>query len=373
MSPAAGGAELFTHQVALRLVREGHEVTVLTSRYPGCLMEEQKDGVTIVRKGNPATVYLEGARFFHTRAMKRWRHDIVIDAINTMPFFSPLYAKGAFVIALVYQLTGEIFLKEFGHPLGHLLYTLERRSFIPWYLEHADHVVTLSPSTKAELLAIDPELNPDKIAVIPPGVDHDDFRPGHKSHEPLVLFINRLVEYKQPDHVIKAMKEVCVQVANAKLVMVGTPLGAKYATSLKNLVRLLGLESRVDFVMSRPFLSDKVKLLQRAWVHILPSVKEGFGISILEAAACGTPTVGYDVAGVRDAVVQNRTGLLATPGNTRALASNIVQLLTDGKQRRRLAEQAEKWACSFRWDKTADKFIEIMKRKRSSHNDAVLT
>ncbi len=360
-SPAAGGAELYTHQVAMRLAREGHEVTLFTSRYPGCREEVEKDGVSIVRKGTASTVYLAAPRFFSTQTRKRIRYDVIVDAINTVPFLSPLYVGSAFVIALVYQLTGEIFLKEFAHPVGHLFYALEKCSYIPWYLRRADHIVTLSGSTKAELIGVCSDLDPDKVSVIPPGADHDNFGPGCKSDEPVLLFMNRLVPYKQPEHIIMAMKGICAHVGNTKLIIVGTLVSGRYVNSLLDLVRFLGLESEVSFVLSRPFASSKIALFQQAWIHVLPSMKEGFGLSILEAAACGTPTVGYDVPGVRDAVIQGKTGVLVPSGDTVALASCLTELLLDKEQRGILGEQATRWAMNFQWDDAAKQFESAMR------------
>jgi glycosyltransferase involved in cell wall biosynthesis len=363
-SPAAGGAELYTHQVALRLAREGHEVTLFTSQYPGSPKLDNRDGVEIIRRGTASTVYLEAPMFFHAQSRGGNRYDIIVDAINTVPFFSPLYARGAAIVALLYQLTGEIFLKEFARPVGGLLYALERRSYIPWYMKRVDNVVTLANSNKAELLEVCPGLNHERISVIPPGADHDDFKPGDKSDEPLLLFMNRLVKYKQPDHMITGMKEICKHVPNAKLILVGTLRTGRYVTYLRHLVKVLGLEDRVSFLLSNPFAGGKVSLLQRAWVHVLPSMKEGFGLSILEAAACGTPTVGYDVPGIRDAVIQGKTGVLVQPGDMLSLAKHVTDLLTDFDRLRLLGERATRWAANFTWDDTAQQFMGLLEKGR---------
>jgi len=364
-SPWAGGAELYTHQVAKRLTLKGHEVTLFTSRYPGSSEYEEKDGIEIVRRGTKTSVYLEAPRFFRAQRKQGTNYDVVVDAMNTIPFFSPLYARDSTVVALIYQLTGEIFLKQLTRPIGHLLYSLERFSYVPWCLKRADRVVTLSRSNKAELVEICPDLPPEKIIVIPPGVDHDNFRPGYKSDEPLLLFMNRLVRYKQPEHVIMGMKEVCKHVADAKLIIVGTLRTGRYVTYLRHLVKVLGLEEKVSFLLSNPFAGGKVSLLQRAWVHVLPSMKEGFGLSILEAAACGTPTVGYDVPGIRDAVVQGKTGVLVQPGDVLSLAKHVTDLLTDFDRLRLLGERATRWAANFTWDDTARQFMGLLEKGRT--------
>jgi glycosyltransferase involved in cell wall biosynthesis len=342
-------------------VRKGHEVTLFTSGYPGSGDYENKDGVEIVRKGNCLSVYVQAPVYFRAQRKRGTQYDIIVDAMNTIPFFSTLYTQRANVLALVYQLTGQIFLKQFMHPIGHMLYALERHSYVPWLLQRADRVVTLSNSNKSELKEAFPTLPPEKIAVIPPGVDHANFKPGEKSKEPLLLFLNRLVRYKQPEHVIEGMKRVCRDVSDAKLLMVGTPPNAKYSVSLQKLVSSLGLGEKVSFRLQRPFSSDKIELLQRAWIHVLPSVKEGFGLSILESAACGTPTVGYAVSGVRDATVHGETGLLAPPGDKDALANHMTDLLSDATKLKLFGEHASKWATNFPWDLTAERFSDAMK------------
>ena len=360
-SPWAGGAELYTHQVAMRLARKGHEVTLFTSRYPGSLKREQRDGVDIVRRGNASTVYLHAPKFVLAATKSGAGYDVIVDAINTVPFFSPLYSGNAPVVALVYQLTGEIFLREFARPVGHLLYSMEKKTYVPWYLSHADHLVVLSESNKAELSQASFDMDAERISVIPPGVDHDRFGPGPKFNEPTILFMNRLVRYKQPEHIIMAMKKVCARVAESRLIMVGTPVNRRYLTYLRRAVDTTGLESRITFLLPRPFSSSKISLLQGAWVHVLPSIKEGFGLSILEAGACGTPTVGYDVPGLRDAVIQGRTGLLVRPGDTSALAMCLIDLLDDQTRLARLCDGARRWASCFQWERTAERFAATMR------------
>lgn len=360
-SPSAGGAELYTHQVATKLARSGHEVTLFTSRHHGSLASETKDGIEIVRRGNRLSVYLEAPRFFRSRRNSTNRFDIIIDALNTIPFLSPLYVKRAGIVLLVYQLTGEIFLKEFPHPLGHLFYALERRRYLPWCMSRADKVVTLTHSNRAELFQVCPQLAPEDVWVVPPGADHGKFVPGTKSDYPLVLFLNRLVKYKQPENLVEVMKKIQSRVPNVKLVIAGTNVSGAYAAKLLLLVRRLGLEQCVVFDPSEPFSGTKLSLLQRAWVHALPSLKEGFGLSILEAAACETPTVGYDVTGVKDAVVQGKTGLLARPGNTGDFANHMLDLLTNEDKRRLFGKQAAKHAAAYTWSRTAEKFSDIFK------------
>jgi glycosyltransferase involved in cell wall biosynthesis len=126
-------------------------------------------------------------------------------------------------------------------------------------------------------------------------------------------------------------------------------------------VRTLRLEKNIIFHPSRPFLANKILLLQQAWIHALPSMKEGFGLSILEAAACETPTVAYDVTGVRDAVMQGETGLLARAGDISSFTTHLIDLLTNQDKRKLLGKQAAKWSANYSWAKSADKFVEVIR------------
>jgi glycosyltransferase involved in cell wall biosynthesis len=360
-NPFAGGAELYTHEVAKRLAEQGHEVTLFTSKYPRSKEQENRDGVNIVRRGGTSSVYLRAPQFVRGERLRARRFDVVIDAINTIPFFSQLYARRSLVIGLIYQLTGEIFRKEFPRPVGQLLSGLERSSYLPWYVRRLDRVVVLSDSTRTEILKICPRYEPEKVTVIPPGVDHDKFVPGKKSDAPLILFLNRLVRYKQPEHVIRAMKEVGAHVPSASLVIAGTPTGGRRMAYLRALVNSLGLEGRVSFLLSRPFGLRKISLMQQAWIHVLPSIKEGFGLSILESAACGTPTIGYDAPGIRDAIVSGTTGLLAKRNDVSSLAAGLTDVLADRVKLGILSKQATEWAAKFVWDRTAWDYQSLIK------------
>lgn len=342
-NPEAGGAEVYIHEVAKRLVKKGHKITLFTAKFTNASDEEEIDGVKIVRQGGKKTVYLKARAFFNEMKEKV---DLVIDSVNTIPFFTPLYVNEKPKIALIFQLTGQVFYKVIPVPLAYVARNIE--PFIYKILYRDVPSIVLSQSVKEELVNIG--LSEDKINVAEPGVDLELYTPGEKTEYPSVLYLNRVVPYKNVDHLVKAHRIVTNFIPNAKLFIVGCR-GTKYEKYLKELVQELNLQNSVEF---HPFVVGEEKriFLQKAWVHVLPSTKEGWGISVTEAAACGTPTVAYDVIGLRDSVKDGINGFLVPYKNIKALAKNIIELLSNEELRKRMSEKAREEALKFTWDRT---------------------
>jgi glycosyltransferase involved in cell wall biosynthesis len=210
--------------------------------------------------------------------------------------------------------------------------------------------IVLSDSTKQDLISIGFQSN--RVFVCPPGVDHERFEAGEKSPSPIVLYLSRFAKYKNPDHLMIAFKEVLAAAPDCELVMAGAGNDAQ-TRAYERLAETLGIHASVKIL---PFVrgAEKLELLQRAWVHVLPSIREGWGISILEAGACGTPTIGYDVSGVRDAVRHMKTGLLVQKNSIGSMAQAIIMVLRDDELRKHLSDGAAEWSKKFTWDSTAE-------------------
>ena len=159
-NPAAGGAEVFTHEVAKRLVRMGHELTLITSKPKGLPEKEEIEGYTVWRSGGRYTVYLKARKIY--QEYFKGKVDIVIDEINTIPFFTVKYVKEP-VVALIHQLAREYWLLEMYPPLSLLGYFLEPR-YLRLYRDTP--TITVSQSTKKDL----EELGFRKIYVVSPGI-----------------------------------------------------------------------------------------------------------------------------------------------------------------------------------------------------------
>jgi glycosyltransferase involved in cell wall biosynthesis len=179
---------------------------------------------------------------------------------------------------------------------------------------------------------------------------------GPRYDQPTILYLGRVKKYKSIQHLIRAFALVKRQVPPARLMVVGT---GDYLDDLKALARSLNLTADVEFP---GFVStaDKVERMRRAHVAVLPSLKEGWGLTNIEANAVGTPVIAADVPGLRDSVQDGRTGFLYAHGNIEQLAKKIVRILTDEDLRQELRKGALEWAERFNWDRAAREFEKLL-------------
>jgi glycosyltransferase involved in cell wall biosynthesis len=342
LNPAMGGAEVFTREVAKRFAAAGHDVCLFTSEYAGCQREEVVDGVRILRAGGRFSVYLQAARFYRKNLSKD-NFDIVIDEINTVPFFAHKFVKkGEKVFALIHQLAREYWLYEMPFPLGQIgFYFLEDR----WLREYkALPTLTVSNSTKEDLRS----LGFNNVSLIPEGLNFSPLSSvGPKSQQPVIVFAGRLKQAKRPDHAIIAFKHVKKVIPDAELWILGD---GPFRNQLEKLacpgVTFFGNLGNIE----------RRNLIAQSWVLINPSVREGWGLNIIEANALGTPTVVYDVPGLRDSVINGETGLFAQAGNVMALSNQLIAILKNHKLREKISKNALAYSSKFDWENTYDSF-----------------
>jgi glycosyltransferase involved in cell wall biosynthesis len=358
-NPQAGGAERYVHEIAKRLAKK-HEVTFWCGTFPGCKKEEEIDGVKIIRNGSgikvgffdPAIYVLAGLDYLSK--LKENSYDLVIDSVSGLPFFTPLFARKP-KIAILHHLHKGIFFREVSFTAALISYFGE--AAIPIFYKNVQFV-TVSESSRRELINLG--ISPSKIAVIHNGVDSSLFsRKYQKSNYPHVIYFGRLKGYKRLELLIKAMKVVIKEVPDAKLTIAGS---GDAKNKLINLVKELGLEKHSVTFKGYVGEKERAELLGSAWVFVTPSLKEGWGITGIEANACGTPAIGYDVPGLRDSIKDEKTGFLVKKdGDTAELAETIVKVLENQKLRQELSRNAIDWSRNFSWDKTAEKFEQIMR------------
>lgn len=342
-NPKAGGAETHLHEVFGRIAGRGHEVTALVSGWDGCAPRARLDGMDFHRAGRRYTFSLAAPRYFRRHLAGRG-YDVVVEDLNKVPVFAPLWA-GAPVVLLAHHLFGTTAFQAGPAPLALATWLLERP--IPRVFA-ASPVIAVSESTKDDLVGRG--LRPDRIRVIPNGIALDFFQPGSTRRErPTLLFLGRLKRYKRVDLVLEAVARLAAEGIDVQLLVGGE---GDQADALRARARGLGVEGRVQFL---GFVGEERKreLLRETWVHVLTSPKEGWGISNLEAAACGTPSVASDAPGLRESVVAGRTGLLVPHGEVPALVGALRTLLTDAPLRERLGRQAREFAEGFSWDASA--------------------
>jgi glycosyltransferase involved in cell wall biosynthesis len=351
--PCAGGAELHIHELAKRWVQRGHCVTLFCGSYSGAKSRDEIDGIKIVRKGGRFSIYLF-AVFEYVTKLRTRDYDLIVDDVNGIPWFTPLFTRKP-KIAILHHLVKGIFFKELPLVLAGIGYSIE--SVLP-VIYRTTPIVTGSESSKREL--IEAGIPEPHVTVVPNGVDHRVYKPrAHsKSPHPQILYLGRLRTYKNLDCLIRAMESVLKAVPDVKLSLVGTG-GAE--TELKELTRALGLDAAVTF-HGYATEEEKVTFYQSAWLYVTPSEKEGWGLTVIEANACGTPAVAFDVPGLRDSIRDGQTGLLVKKGDITALAATIVNILKDEKLREALSKAALDHAQHFSWDNTAEEFSNVMER-----------
>ena len=342
-NPASGGAEIFTHEVAKRWAEWGHDVTLLASGYKNSVGEERIDRVDIVRVGNSLTVYTRARRTYRKRFLGNT--DVIIDEINTRPFLTPRYAGTETpVFALIFQLAREFWFYETPFPIS----VVGRYLLEDYWLRAYCHVptFTISKSTQDDLLALDFS----DVTIVPVGVSYPVLSElPEKAREPTVAYVGRLKKAKLPDHALKAFEIIREQVPNARLSVIGEGyLRRRIERDAPRGVSFFGWVSE----------ELKIELLRRAHVLLYPAVREGWGLTIMEANALGTPAVGYDVPGIRDSIRHGETGFRVPFGDVSRLAEHAVSLLTDEPRRRLIAENALRWAARFNWEDTARKMLE---------------
>lgn len=347
-NPRSGGAEIHLHEVFGRLAGRGHDVTVLSSGFDEGSARDVLDGMRILRTGNRYS-YGVAAPLYHRRHLRREAFDVVVEDLNKVPVWSPLWV-GTPVLLLVHHLFGKTAFRQASFPMAAATWLLERP--LPAVYRGVP-TVAVSESTAEDL--VKRGMDGGSIRVVHNGVDVDRYRPDPgitPFQRPTILYLGRLKRYKRIDLVLRAVATLRERDVPCDLLVAGE---GDERPRLEELARALDLEDRAEFL---GWVSEerKLELLRRAWVHVLTSEKEGWGISNLEAGACGTPTVASDSPGLRDSVVEGTTGRLVPHGDVGALADAIKALLTDRSLRRNLGAGARAFAEAHSWESAADAF-----------------
>jgi glycosyltransferase involved in cell wall biosynthesis len=305
--PAAGGAEVYTEEVLSRWAASGHEVTLFSAAQAGRPEREVVRGVERVRRGGRFGVYREAARWFRREGVGRF--DVVIDEVNTRPFFAHRFADVP-VVALYHQTCEEIWSYEMPWPAS----WLGRRVLEPRWLEgmHGVPAMAVSESTRDSIA----RFGIDDTIVVPEGIEPPTPVDVSKAEVPTLVHCSRLVSYKRADHVIEAFRIAQKSLPELRLVMVGD--GPEMASLQRH------APTGVEFVGFVP-ADQKKALMASAHAIVMASVREGWGLVIAEAAALGTRAIAYDRPGLRDAVTAAQ-GVLVPPSPA-ALAEWIVATL----------------------------------------------
>ena len=357
--PEAGGSELHAHQLATEWAAAGLRVTLRTSAVVGSPEVVRRNGYRVVRRSGRYAVFpraiFEGLRHGAPAG------ECLIEIWNGMPFLSPLWLRGPRVVFL-HHVHAEMWKMTLPGWMARLGSSFEQRWAPPVY--RSTRIVTLSESSRSEIIEL-LGIPGDHITVAPPGIE-PHFSPGSvsdRSATPLVLAVGRLVPVKRFDRLFDELALVRRRVPNLKCVVVGEGIER---SALESLRCRMEAESWIA-LPGRVKRDDLVALYRQAWVLASSSLREGWGMTLTEAAACGTPAVATDIVGHRDAVTHGVSGLLADdrPGR---LGVALTEVLSDAVLRRRLSKGALDRARWFNWDRTARITLEALATEVRRHS-----
>lgn len=339
--PEGGGSEIYVHQVAQRLSDQQTRVTWVTARYAGSARRETVDGIEYVRRGGHLSLYLWTAWLLLARRLGRV--DAVLEVQNGMPFLARWFTR-ARVVVLVHHVHREQW-SVVGPVLARVGWFLESRVAVR--TNRGGRYVAVSDVTRRELVELGVRAGDITIAHngLPPVPSYEEAPPATR---PTLVVLSRLVPHKQIDHVIRVVPALVEQFPDLEVRIMGS---GWWETPLVDLTVELGLEGRVTFL---GHVSDthKFEELSKAWIHVLPSVKEGWGLSIVEAARAGIPSVAYASAGgVVESILDGVTGVLALDQGD--LVVQLQRLLDDHDLRQEMGAKARLRSGEFTWDVAA--------------------
>lgn len=352
--PLSGGAEISLFHNAQYWSKKGSVITWFASSYAKSVPEENMDGIRVIRRGNHYTVFFWF--FLHWIQGKYHDADIIIDSFHFVPFLTALYIRDRIVIGLINEVAGDVWFDNIIFPLAFIGYKVE-----PFLIRlyKNKHFITGSQSASEDLQ--EAGISKDKISIINHG-----FTPLvakgkiSKEKDPTILFLGRLSKDKGIEDALLMLELLIRDDKRIKLWVVGKFENRNYEQRLKKLINVFRVKKNCVFY---GYVDEKTKaeLLRKVWILVHPSTKEGWGLNVIEANSVGTPSVGYNVQGLRDSIQDGKTGILVEP-NAINLADGVQLLIEDKKKLKELSSAAKKWATTFSWEKSGRESYEVINR-----------
>ena len=350
--PQAGGAEVHLHRIFGRLASWGHQVTLATTTFKGASAREVVDGIQVVRFGGDLLFQVHVAIRLHG-LIKEFQPDIIVEDLNKLPLFTPLLTRVPKFIQIHHLWRSSIF-QEASFPVAFLVWAQER--MIPWFYRGLPFAA-VSPSTVKELglLGI-PERD---VTLIYNGCEEEwiSLEPQREKGN-YFLWLGRLRRYKGVWVAMDAFRKFAAKVPEVKLVFAG---GGPEEAAMRQAVERWGLKDRVE-IRGWVSMDEKRNLLRNATALIQSSFKEGWGLTVMEAAACGTLSLASRAPGLCDSVKDEETGLLFEAGNSSALAELMGRVVSRPDERKSFEAAARRFALEFSWEKAAKYTLEALQQ-----------
>jgi glycosyltransferase involved in cell wall biosynthesis len=349
--PQGGGTGTNLYGQVARWLEWGHRVTVVSGSHPGAApVEHPADGLTLHHAGTRLTVFARAAWLIKRGGVPDV--DVALEVVNGIAFLTPLWRLGVPRAVMVYHVHREMYVEELG-PKGAvaawLLETLPLR-----HLYRGTRFITISQAARDSLVELGVEAR--DIALSYSGVEQDAFHAGERAPVPTLLYLGRLKRYKR----LELLLDVLEALPGARLEIAGE---GDHRASLAHEISARGLAHRVTL---HGFVDEQRKreLLAAAWVNLTASSAEGWCLTVMEAAACRTPSAALRVGGLNESIVDGVTGFLADDAGT--LAARVGELVRDPELRERLGTAAEARARSFTWERTAQEALTVLEEVRSA-------
>lgn len=348
--PQAGGAETVSHEIRRRLVRDGHTVSLITSAYPGSGVKRVHEGVTVYYTGGRYSVYIK-ARSLYRKYFAN-HDDVIIDEMNTIPFLASRYATAPKKILLAYQLAREVWFYQMAFPLSVIGYVLEPL-LLRLTARGYNTALTESFSSKKDMerhgflnvkvFRVGMELKPVKSL-------------SEKESINTILSLGSIRPMKRTLDAVKSFELARDTRMELKLIIAGDT-NSKYANRVIRYIKSSRHNSAIK-VIGRVSAEEKVRLMKNAGAILVTSVKEGWGLIVTEANSQGTPAIAYDVDGLRDSVIDGKTGIV-TKENPRAMGDAIIDLLEDSARYKAIRTDAWKMSYEYTFDNSYQDFLKV--------------
>ena len=348
-NPLSGGAEVHLHEIFRRL-RCDFNISLLCTHFKNASKREEIDGIKIYRVGsrNFFNFYVQEA---YKSITKKEQIDLVIEDLNKIPFFGGRFIRER-RIALIHHLFGKTIFTETNPVSASYVYFSEK--LIPKHYKKIP-IVAVSKSSRNELVEMG--IPKDNVKIVFNGVDIESYHSGAKiTKNPTIICLARMKKYKRMDILLDTIPEVLKEIPDLKVTLVGE---GDDLPRLKEISRKNKIEDVVEFT-SFVLTKKKTELLASSWVSVNTSPKEGWGLTSIEAQACGTPSVVPCSPGLRETVKDGVSGYIYPFGDVKKLSGILVKVLKDRKSAEKMSKEARSWAENFSWDESAKKMKEII-------------
>ena len=350
--PEGGGSELYVERVAAGLAQLGHDVTLFCSKHGDAPADERlPNGVRILRRGGRHGVYLQAARAYLRGDFGR--PDVVVEVHNGVPFLARLWARRSKVVVLVHHVHREQWKVLFGPVRARVGWWVESR-LAPW-VNRRQQYVTVSDATRTELVGLG--LDPERIQVVHNGTDAPAEHAAPKSATPTLLSLSRLVPHKRIEIALDAVAALRAEFPELVLTVAGR---GWWSEPLRQHAADRGLTDAVRFVgwVSE---DERNRLLAESWILLVPSVKEGWGLVVVEAGARGTPSIAFaQSGGLTESVVDGVTGVLVPHDDVDGFIAAVGTLVRDPDALHRMGTEAITHARRYTWDAAVKDFAELL-------------